>query len=267
MTRDYKILTTIWFISGLTILLFNDFLFKGLYGNLLTGKISDFAGLFIFPLFWTALIPKHKIKIFWITGLLFIFWKSPYSQFFLEIWNSFGVIKLNRVVDYSDLMALTVLPVAFYIETIKDKLYKLKLTPLVPIIVSAFAFIATVKSSQTCCFNNSAIYHIKHLSRDSLIKDLKHSGLDVTFTEYNGTKYDDEHSEVNYLNDSIRNLVVIINDFNKRDSTVQISLGCWEYMNDTSLNDADEQTIYRHREYVKKVFEENVLSKIERNIP
>lgn len=267
MTGNFKILTSFGFLTGLTILLMNDFVFKGLYGNWLTGKLSDFTGLFIFPLFWIALLPRHKNKIFWLTGLFFIYWKSSYSQTLIDSWNSVGILTISRVVDYSDLIALTVLPIAFYIETIKDKMYALRLSPVIPLIVSAFAFTATSRAPQTCFFDDSAIYYVSHFSRDSLIQDLKSSGLNVTFTKYHDTRYDDEHSEIHNLNDSIRNLVILIKDFSKNDNTVEISLGCWDYKYGTSLEDADEKTLEKHREYVKKIFEEKVLKKIEKNAP
>src|SRR6187402_3574682 len=99
MTRDLKLLNSFWFIIGLVILLLNDFVLKGLYGNWLTGKLSDFAGLFIFPLFFAALLPGHKNKIFWLTGLLFIFWKSSLSQVLIDAWNSIGILNLQRTID------------------------------------------------------------------------------------------------------------------------------------------------------------------------
>ena len=37
-----------YFIIGLSVLLLNDFYLKAAYGNFVTGKLSDFAGLPIF---------------------------------------------------------------------------------------------------------------------------------------------------------------------------------------------------------------------------
>lgn len=68
MKREINIVTSTYFLIGLSALLINDFLLKDMLGNLLTGKMSDFAGLFIFPLFWSAFFPRHKVKIFWLTG-------------------------------------------------------------------------------------------------------------------------------------------------------------------------------------------------------
>ena len=146
MTRDPKILTSYWFVLGLTILLMNDFILKELYGNWLTGKLSDFAGLFIFPLFWVALLPKHKNKIFWLTGLLFIIWKSHFSQILIETFNNFNLLKITRTIDYTDLIALLILPIAYNFESKKENIRAIRISPIFPLIISAFSFIATSKS-------------------------------------------------------------------------------------------------------------------------
>ena len=67
------------YIGVLIILLLNDFLFKSWFSNFITGKLSDFAGLFVFPIFWYCIFPNYKKAIFTLTGLCFIFWKSEYS--------------------------------------------------------------------------------------------------------------------------------------------------------------------------------------------
>jgi hypothetical protein len=52
-----------YFIGGLSVLMLNDFYLKHEYGNYLTGKLSDFAGLLIFPMFVTFLLPLLKVSI------------------------------------------------------------------------------------------------------------------------------------------------------------------------------------------------------------
>jgi hypothetical protein len=68
------------FIFALLLLLLNDFWLKGLFGNWFTGKLSDFAGLFVFAMFWMAIFPSHRTKIGVLTAVAFAFWKSPLSQ-------------------------------------------------------------------------------------------------------------------------------------------------------------------------------------------
>ena len=143
MNNNYKIFTTTWFILGLSLLLLNDFVFKELIGNWFTGKLSDFAGLFIFSLFWTAFFPRRKKSIFILTGVLFILWKSPLSQPLIDGWNGLGAFSISRVIDYTDLIALSILPVAYYLDGIKLRLSTMQTRPIIPMLVAAFAFGAT----------------------------------------------------------------------------------------------------------------------------
>ena len=168
MKNKFKLLTSLWFIIGLTILLLNDFILKGFYGNWLTGKLSDFAGLFIFPLFWTVIFPKHKNKIFLFTAVFFIFWKSPYSQNFINVWNNFIFLEIARVVDYSDLIALFVLPFAYIYELKKESLKSIQLNPAIPFVLSIFSFMATslpfneIESEKEYLFEFSKDTYIVH---------------------------------------------------------------------------------------------------------
>jgi hypothetical protein len=141
--QKHKILTSFWFIFGLLILLLNDFVLKDVYGNWFTGKLSDFSGLFVFLTFWSTLLPKHRRIIFWLTGTLFIIWKSHYSQSFIDLWNSTGILNIHRTVDYSDLIALTILPIAYLYNSSDKQFIHLRVRPIYPIVFSAFAFAAT----------------------------------------------------------------------------------------------------------------------------
>jgi hypothetical protein len=168
MNRNDQILTSWGFIFGLTILLLNDFVLKNLYGNWLTGKLSDFFGLFVFILFWTAFFPRHRTKIIWITGILFAYWKSPYSQTFIDAWNTLGLLPIYRTVDYTDLIALTILPVAYFFDTNIEKTRTFKIKPVFPILVAAFAFMAT---SYRTPLNLNKEYHFS-LPKDTLMDRL-----------------------------------------------------------------------------------------------
>jgi hypothetical protein len=100
------------FVIGLLILIINDFLLKSLLGNWFTGKLSDFAGLFIFPIFLTALFPKAIRFNYIFTVLFFVFWKTELSQPFINYINTLG-FPASRVVDYTDLIAFVVLPFSY----------------------------------------------------------------------------------------------------------------------------------------------------------
>lgn len=161
-----KILLSPLFIIGLILLLLNDFYLKFAFSNLLTGKISDFAGLFIFPIFWSAFFPKRKLSIYVSTAIFFIFWKSPFSQILIDYWNSFEILRIGRVVDYSDLIALFVLPFSYkyflnfrYCELVNLQLRKF--ATFAVIVISVFAFTATSYENERTIYLFGNNYEVK----------------------------------------------------------------------------------------------------------
>ncbi|MVN91263.1 toxin-antitoxin system YwqK family antitoxin [Mucilaginibacter aquatilis] len=112
MANRFKPLLSIPFIICLTVLMVNDFYLKETYHNTFTGKLSDICGLFIFPIFWSAVFTRHRLVVFLLTGLLFIYWKSEYSSGFIHFFSTY-FFTIQRVVDYTDLIALPVLLLAW----------------------------------------------------------------------------------------------------------------------------------------------------------
>jgi hypothetical protein len=139
MKNKLNSINNIPFLACLGILLVNDFYLKAEYPNWLTGKLSDFCGLFVFVLFWAALFPTKKQLICVSTGLLFIFWKSPYSQTGIDFFSEY-FYPIHRVVDITDLMALSILPIAFYFN---PHPFQFKFNPFPLALLSIFAFCAT----------------------------------------------------------------------------------------------------------------------------
>jgi hypothetical protein len=186
LTRNYKTLTSFWFLAGLTVLLLNDFLLKLTFHNWVTGKLSDFAGLFIFSIFWTVLFPRQKQMIFIATALVFAFWKSDLSEPYIKFWNDFSFLPLQRTVDYSDYLALLILPVAYKFDRQWFNLKLIKLNPIVPIVLSSFAFMATSYRTET---NVDKAYHF-NFGKDTLkkrfdnLKDLNY-GYGVPLSKIN----------------------------------------------------------------------------------
>ncbi|MGN6294195.1 MAG: hypothetical protein ACTHMV_15720 [Chitinophagaceae bacterium] len=111
--RRYNLLLHPLFLLSLFLLLLNDISLKYEFHNSFTGKLSDFTGLFVFTLFWMAVFPKHKWQITLATALIFIWWKSPFSSSFIQSWNEVMPVPLARVIDYWDLTALIMLPLAW----------------------------------------------------------------------------------------------------------------------------------------------------------
>src|SRR5688572_12523013 len=97
------------FISALVVLLVNDHFLKYIYPGFLTGKLSDITGLFVFHLFLLQLFPAKTKQVTIFVVLFFVWWKSPVSQTAIDLFNSLYFFNIQRVIDYSDLLALPVL--------------------------------------------------------------------------------------------------------------------------------------------------------------
>ncbi|MBB1284794.1 hypothetical protein HRH25_10465 [Flavisolibacter sp. BT320] len=101
------------FVGSLALLLLNDFYLKYAYPGFLTGKLSDFAGLIVLPIFCRVLFPGVSKKIILVAVAIFFAWfKSSLSQPLISAINLYAPWPLHRVVDYSDLIALSILPLA-----------------------------------------------------------------------------------------------------------------------------------------------------------
>ena len=142
MKANYTKLGHPIFILSIILLLLNNWFFKEMFHNTLTGKLSDFAGLLTFPYFFSVLFPKHQKMIHWLTVLGFIFWKSIYIQPIIDVVNFVG-FPIHRVVDFTDNFALiSVLGSYFLLE----HRWYFQLKPIIMrmiIGVSVFAFLAT----------------------------------------------------------------------------------------------------------------------------
>jgi hypothetical protein len=130
------------FLVSLGLLLLNDFFLKQLYGNWITGKLSDFAGLFAFTFFFIALCPRHRQKIIIFVSVVFVYWKTEFSQPLIDLLHSLGIY-LDRTVDLTDLIAL---PMIFLASVMFKKIspgQSSRMLSAALIFVSCFAFMAT----------------------------------------------------------------------------------------------------------------------------
>jgi len=141
--NNLTILKNPYFIFSLVTLLLNDHLLKPLFDNWITGKLSDFAGLFLFPLFILAFLPKVKKFIFPLTAVLFTLWKSELSEGFIQWWNATPLFSINRVIDYTDLFALSILPLSKYIYNNSSLTLNVK-----PSIIAMISFVGIFASSK-----------------------------------------------------------------------------------------------------------------------
>lgn len=103
-------------------MILNDHLLKTSFGNILTGKISDVCGLFVFPLFLCTLYevllrrPLSRTVFYSnliITNLIFIGLNTSeaFVQIYLLITDSIGIPSMVTM-DWTDLL---ILPINFLI--------------------------------------------------------------------------------------------------------------------------------------------------------
>jgi hypothetical protein len=104
------------FLLSVALLLLNDFYLKYTYPGQLTGKLSDISGLFAFTVFLVAFFPAHKRWVYVSVILFFLWWKSPASQAFIDLLNANLHLPIERVIDYTDYVALIAVPFANYLK-------------------------------------------------------------------------------------------------------------------------------------------------------
>lgn len=181
-----------FFIISVVLLIWNDWYLKNEYHNYLTGKISDFVGLFAFPYFISCFIPRKAINVYMISGILFMFWKSELSQPLINLINITG-IGIGRVVDYSDFMALIVLPIsyAYWKQDIVTNVNYKKGFKTIIIGVSCFGFIATTLASEGDILNIKSGYSMT-VNKDfnivsNILTPYENNDFIIDIEEYNAT--------------------------------------------------------------------------------
>lgn len=134
------------FLFCLLLLLVNDHYLKYEFPNWFTEKLSDIAGIIMLPLLIAYIFPWVKQHSVWISALLFIFWKSPFSQPLIEVYNEYSFIQTSRIVDLTDLFVLLLLPIPCFLIKRIDRLLFLQLnkpTPVLILLPTVLALVAT----------------------------------------------------------------------------------------------------------------------------
>ena len=223
MKRNLRLLTSPCFLLGLSLLLANDFLFKPFFHNWLTGKLSDFAGLFILPLFLATFAPRQRRSIYWLTAIAFAFWKSLYSQPLIDWWNALTLFRIERTVDLTDLMALVVLlPSYFYFQSHQlpsqvSRFAVRRLATYAVIVTSLFAFTATQRAGEQRLKYDKQ--YSSHLTRLQVGERLRYIGLEritristeeISNTPFRQMDYYRLTTKSNYCQDRVDFLVEVI---------------------------------------------------------
>lgn len=210
--KEHKLLLNPFFLIGLLILIVNDAFLKWEYSNMITGKLSDFAGLFIFPIFLAYMFPRFKKYLAFIVGIFFIFWKSSFSTPFIYWVNDLSFFQFNRTIDYSDLLALMVLPIAHalinnYKFNVKPERTFIKYVRVAVLIVSSLAFMATSMMRQE--MPRGTVYLGKSfkvkMSKDSILNRMNDLGYEWEYLQ-DTVSNKDYYSHYGYY--QIQNVVV-----------------------------------------------------------
>ena len=89
---------------------------------------------------------KKKIWFYTFTALIFILWKLPASDVFISFWNHNVPYSIGRVVDYTDYIALLIIPISYYYKpekTLKFCENIKKIATLGIASLAVFSFLAT----------------------------------------------------------------------------------------------------------------------------
>ena len=109
--RVAGVLTSWPFAACLALLVANDRWLKWAYPGVVTGKLSDFAGLGVAGLLLAGAFPRHRTALALSLALAFAWWKSPLSQPFIDLVSGITGFSVGRTVDLSDVAAVAILPV------------------------------------------------------------------------------------------------------------------------------------------------------------
>ncbi|ERB55032.1 MULTISPECIES: hypothetical protein [Rhodococcus] len=130
MNRPGDLLLSPWALVSVSVILVNDHVLKGAFGNTMTGKLSDVAGVFLFPLLLLSVLEVLRRKlagraaIAWsiaVTGIGFAAVKtvSPIGDAYEWVigffrWTAGGFRgELLPIVVFRDPSDLWVLPILF----------------------------------------------------------------------------------------------------------------------------------------------------------
>lgn len=116
-----KVLASWPFLLFLTALLLNDWWLKRAFPGLVTGKLSDFAGIALVGTLAMTIWPSHVFRAAAIIAAGFIWWKGPLSQTAIDGFNRLAPFSIGRTVDYTDLIALCMLAVCPHFSACADR--------------------------------------------------------------------------------------------------------------------------------------------------
>lgn len=187
-------------LVSLVLLLFNDFYLKTSWPGVISGKLSDFAGISLFSLFLFALFPRaRKLSMVFVIGF-FCWWKSEWSTSFIYMLNRAGLPDVNRTIDYTDLFALIIVPACYYYARSYNKVANYSISQCVyyTIVVPASLFAITATSQIPGHYKSE--FHSENNSANMISERQAIVVVDRVLQYYNHScvKYCDETSVRHY---------------------------------------------------------------------
>ena len=146
------------FLFALSTLILNDHWLKQAHPSWLTGKLSDFSGLFVFVIFLFVILGqrvqtiKNLQALHVLVALIFVVWKlAPVEIFTHWLSAATGLAMPNRVKDATDLIALVMLLVSYrwivpslMSSSIRPQpLFARKVITLMVLLISGWSIMAT----------------------------------------------------------------------------------------------------------------------------
>ena len=177
MTLDWSRLASWPFLLGLCLLLLNDHILKYQWPNVATGKLSDFAGLFVVGF----LMAGRQLSWWRLTGILglvpaFLWWKSASSSSAISAWNGWAPFPIGRTVDLSDGIALLVLPLAVWAASKAQPLATRRAAGWVILVCTWAGIVATSVRSVKASAEPLVLQYPVPISKAQLLADLQSRG-------------------------------------------------------------------------------------------
>ncbi|HET6362197.1 MAG TPA: hypothetical protein VFH11_09070 [Gemmatimonadota bacterium] len=160
MNETGRPLTSPVYLSALTLLVANDWLLKSALHNGLTGKLSDLAGLFAVTWLGVVVLPRWRWLLSGTVAIAFVYWKSPYSDALIAAWNGLNLFPIGRVVDFSDCVALAMVPVAHVHASRIRETVRRPITRCAVIAISLLAFTGTSLAPEEHEYNRTYSFSI-----------------------------------------------------------------------------------------------------------
>ncbi len=121
MNNSSRLLLHPLFLLSLVALIINDHVLKAAIPSVLTGKLSDFAGLFVFPIFIAVIgqrifhSRRRLLILHLVVAIVFLLFKvAPIELLWTKILTVASLPLPDRTKDVTDLIALSILPISYW---------------------------------------------------------------------------------------------------------------------------------------------------------